>query len=404
MVYDIFQKLYPKPNDFITPKRFYIREGDVIMFHPSKRKKVPRHFYLFNDRLLVTKRKQSTLAKYSDWLKIDVSLRVKEVDIESMKTVSNNNEFRLHLPGRLSYIFYAGSADEKDSWVNDIIKSINAEHAGDPKRKKQEEKPKEDEVNVEKREKPEKKKKEVVINDSEGSSDDEERRTPVSNSRSKMNNRIKSEVVSSTSRARKSAILPPTNFDSTPQETGNLLGFDPFAPSLHPASSPPTKTPVSKVKNTPKRTKISSSPVHVQVNKTPSANPFQPTLTPIPFNLNPGVPQYNPGFSPFTPQPNPYGNPVLSLPNPHSTPQPAPNPFTFSVQPPVQNPQPFYNPSVPQPQFTGQTTLPNSNPFMQMQPNNNTFMGVGGFQSINPPQGNLFYGELRSLVLLINLI
>jgi hypothetical protein len=318
-----------------------------------------------------------------------------------MKTVSNNNEFRLHLPGRLSYIFYAPSSEDRDSWVKDIIKSINAEHIGDPK-KKQEEKEKEKEKEEEKEEKDEKQKTEIVINEDKESSDEERQfsKTPVDKSRSKMNNnnRVKSEVVSTSTRVRKSAVLPPTNFD-TPPETGNLLGFDPFAPSLSTTSSPPTKNnnPVNKVKNTPKRTKISSSPVHPGMNST-TPYPFQSTLTPIPYNT--AINQYNPGYSPFNPQviPNPYANPqLISQPNTQTlvtTPQVAPNPFTFPVQPQVQNPQPFYNPSAVQPQFTGQATLQNSNPFM-MQPNSNTYMGVGGFQSTtHNPQGNIFFGEV----------
>lgn len=392
LVYDIFQKLYPKPNDFVVPKRFFIREGDVIMFHPNKRRRVTRHFYLFNDRLLITKRKQSSFAKYSDWLKIDVSLRVREVDIESMQTVSNNNEFRLHLPGRLSYIFFASSAEERDSWVADIVKSMKAEHPGDPKAKKKEEQKAKEEKTVQKEEKTEKKKKEIVINDSEGSSDDETHTRPVDKARSKMNTRVKSELVapSRVQRERKSTHEPTPNNTSQPaveKAKPAALDFDPFAPTPIPKGSP-TKTPVSKVKGTPKRTKVSSSPVYDHkplsgANPTSnlvSSNPFQP----IPFNLNTGINQY-PTYTPFTGQtaPNPYitSPQVLSL-NPQPLSTSVTNPFapSFTVQPQIQqNPQPFFN-TIPQAQFPAPTTLPNNNPFIQA---NNT---LGG------PQNNVFFG------------
>jgi len=114
---------------------FFVREGDLLVYHSRKRKKVIRHFYLFNDRLLVTKQTNSTFTKHSDWLKIDVSLRARDVDIENMKTVSNNNELRLHLPGRVTYLIFARNVEEKDQWCDDIKKSIKGEHKGDKKKK-----------------------------------------------------------------------------------------------------------------------------------------------------------------------------------------------------------------------------------------------------------------------------
>jgi len=121
------------------------------MFHHNKRRRVTRHIYLFNDRILITRHKPGSFAKYSDWLKIDVNLRAREVDIEMMNTVSHNNEFRLHLPGKLTYIFFALSPEEREAWVSDINKSMKGEHPGDPKAKKKEAQKKEVQKSKEKK-------------------------------------------------------------------------------------------------------------------------------------------------------------------------------------------------------------------------------------------------------------
>jgi len=280
-----------------------------------------------------------------------------------------------------------------------------------------------------------------VINDSEGSSDDDEGAQPVAaqKGRTKMNNRVQSEMVSA--RVRKSAVIPSPITDDEPPEVGNLLGFDPFAPlpETKVVHASPSKTAANKVKNNNnKRTKISSSPVHdpkpLSASSLPptfgAPNPFQ-SLTPVPFNLNPSMNQYNNYNTPFTPQvlssSNPPAlsgsNPSLSGSNPYMISQQvpnsqlAPNPFTSFPQIQAQGqqfPQPFYNAgqanfnastqqtqftgqatvpnfnaSTQQTQFTGQATVSNTNPFMQM--NNNNIFG-GGFQSTNPVQGNIYFG------------
>jgi hypothetical protein len=125
-VNDIFQKLWPKPIDLASPKRYLVREGDLIMFHANKRKKVSRHFYLFNDRLLITKSKNAK-AKYSYFLKIDISLRSKDIELERIPNSTSGHEFRIH-SSKTTYIFYASSVKEKDRWCTDIYKSIKGDH------------------------------------------------------------------------------------------------------------------------------------------------------------------------------------------------------------------------------------------------------------------------------------
>jgi len=167
-------------------------------------------------------------------------------------------------------------------------------------------------------------------------------------------------------------------------------------------------------------------------------------MNPIPFNLNPGMNQYNNYTSPYpqvlstsNPPTLSNSNPSLSGSNlymisqqvPNSQPQQASNPFTSFPQIQAQGqqfPQPFFNASTQQTQFTGQATVPNfnantqhsqftgqatvpnfnantqqsqftgqaaasnTNPFMQQMNNNNIF--GGGFQSTNPVQGNIYFG------------
>jgi len=329
------------------------------------------------------------MAKYSDWLKIDISLRVREIDIENMQTASNNNEFRLHLPGRITYIIYASSKDEKESWVEDISKSIKGEHGNDKTKKKKEEKEKEkkeEEKAASEEEKPERQRKEpkIVINDNEEESD--ETRTPVDKTRAKIKNRARSEIP--TTRIRKAEpVTKQQPQQLTEPETGNLLGFDPFAPQ--PVVKTPVKTPSNKNKQN-KRTKIATSPASdpkIIPNSNPTSpaiivnNPFQPQqTTPLPMNLSPQqnifspTPSFSTGINS-----NPFTNtPQLLAP---------PNPFTNT--PTI---QPLYsNQPLQQPQINPQPVL--NNPFITQPVNNtvpNTF--AVGFQTPNNfGQGNVFF-------------
>jgi len=263
----------------MIPKRFFIREGDVLMFHTKKRKRVVRHLYLFNDRLLVTKTKRSSFAKYSDWLKIDVNLRVAAVDIELMQTLSHNNEFRLHLPAKRTYIFYAGSTDEREAWVSDLIKSMKGEHPGDPtfkKKKAERAKSKAEEVKKLKK----KNELKVVINDYKESEGSQER--PLKPDRTRINNRVKTEAVSSRNRK-------PAHIDPQPEKTD---GDDQkiLVPSLL-----PSKTEI-KTKQT-KRTKIATTPdppkiIYIAVPV--EASTFRPSS---PFNFPTGG--TDPNYTPF---------------------------------------------------------------------------------------------------------
>jgi len=325
--------LYPKPHEFMIPKRFFIREGDVLMFHSKKRKRVVRHLFLFNDRLFVTKRKRSSFAKYTDWLKIDISLRVSGIDIETMQTVSHNNEFRVHLPAKRSYIFYPTTSEDRDAWISDIIKSMKGEHPGDSVFQKKVERAK-SKVEEEVKKQLKKNDLKVVINDKESEASSQEHTLkPID--RTRIKNRVHTEAASGRNRK-------PTQIDHQPEETEDT-DHKKLAPKLLPSKSE------MKTKQT-KRTKIGTVPPKIIYIAVPVIEPFRPSS---PFNLPSG------GTDPFSP--------VLGGPNQSYFTQPTTqiggNPFTAYVAQQQQNTvsgQPSFPPTI-----QIQPPYPTTNPFMQ---------------------------------------
>jgi len=122
-VREVYNILYPKPVDLLQPSRFFVREGDLFMWNRKKSKKSLRHFYLFNDILLLCKKKTSK--RY--FLRIHITLRSPYVTVETINSSAMNSEFRLHCKSR-SFILYAFSEDERKEWVNDLDASIHGTH------------------------------------------------------------------------------------------------------------------------------------------------------------------------------------------------------------------------------------------------------------------------------------
>jgi len=416
---DIFQKLYPKPHDFVTTKRFFVREGDLLVYHSRKRKKVIRHFYLFNDRLLVTKQTNSSFTKHSDWLKIDVSLRARDVDIENMKTVSNNNEFRLHLPGRVTYLFYARNVEEKDGWCDDILKSINGEHKGDKKKKKDPSHKSQTKKKKEKRDGVH----EIIINESESSQSEDlprnkSRKQPVIGG---TYSRTKSETTHGRSLVRRKNHdlgAPSPAAQKLPSVTEIFLNQPEKQQQANlenevKASSPTTSPVPPNRKGRSKKTRISTqvTPENNNPRKSmtttpvtpPAINPFQ--VNSSPFNLTPTVAFPQTFNSPAAPTLTSF-NPSVALP---ATANPF-NAFTVTLQPQLQGSQStqstqsqpqqsfFQNTQIPSPSITPQP-LSNSqnNPFLapttsNTVPNNFIISGIPPNPN-NPtaPQGTIFF-------------
>eukprot|EP01127_Copromyxa_protea_P008222 TRINITY_DN1882_c0_g1_i2.p1 TRINITY_DN1882_c0_g1~~TRINITY_DN1882_c0_g1_i2.p1 ORF type:complete len:426 (-),score=93.70 TRINITY_DN1882_c0_g1_i2:50-1273(-) len=117
--------LRPKPADLIVPGRFFVREGELFLWNQKKGKKTPRYFFLFNDVLLLTKKKGKSHNKFL--LRVHITLRSQFTDIEDVKSVGTYPEFRVHCRTR-SFILYTTSQEEKEAWVRDMRNSITGEH------------------------------------------------------------------------------------------------------------------------------------------------------------------------------------------------------------------------------------------------------------------------------------
>lgn len=122
-VQEIHSMLHPKPTDLLTPNRFFVREGDLLMWNKKKSKKSNRHFFLFNDIMLLCKKQGSKRF----FLRIHITLRSPYVSVEPIETSSYASEFRLHCKTR-SFILYATSDDDRKAWLTDIQNSISGNH------------------------------------------------------------------------------------------------------------------------------------------------------------------------------------------------------------------------------------------------------------------------------------
>jgi hypothetical protein len=178
----------------------------------------------------------------------------------------------------------------------------------------------------------------IVINESEESSEEQEAVDELKNHaqkvRSKLNNRTQSEGVSPVSKTKKQSAPPPAN-NSLPA-TGNLIGWDPFAPNA--TSQPQLQNLATRVSKKNKRNKTTSSPVQdpkLMKNMSLPYDPFQTPLTSSnPFNGSSSFPSLMPNNafnSPSASAPNPFSVPIQQTPINQSSQQ------TFFQQPPVNN-------------------------------------------------------------------
>jgi len=156
----------------------------------------------------------------------------------------------------------------------------------------------------------------IVINESDESSEEQEGiddlKTHAQKARSKMSNRTQSEVVSPVSKTKKQN-TPLANHSSP--ATGNLIGWDPFAPN---ATSQPQIQPQNlaiRVHKKNKRNKTTSTPVQDPKLKQ-SPIPYDPFQAPLsssnPFNGNSSFPALMPNTnnifnSPSASAANPFG-------------------------------------------------------------------------------------------------
>eukprot|EP01124_Arcella_intermedia_P026517 TRINITY_DN5000_c0_g1_i2.p1 TRINITY_DN5000_c0_g1~~TRINITY_DN5000_c0_g1_i2.p1 ORF type:complete len:401 (-),score=99.53 TRINITY_DN5000_c0_g1_i2:39-1241(-) len=120
-VWEVHSMLHPKPDDFISTARFYVREGELQVWDEKRKKKKKRYFFLFNDILLLTKQESSK--KF--WLRIHITLRSPYVSVEDVPT--SFNEFRLHCRVR-TFALFCYEGELKRDWVEDIQKSISGQH------------------------------------------------------------------------------------------------------------------------------------------------------------------------------------------------------------------------------------------------------------------------------------
>jgi hypothetical protein len=335
------------------------------------------------------------------------------VEIEFMKTASNNNEFRLHLPGRVSFFIYAKTAEEKEIWCEDIGKSIRGEHQGEYKSKRKENRKSEKHKKL----KDEDDNHEIIINESEDSVEEPQPVKPVK-TRSKVSrkNRTRSEKIT---------IKPNRKYSTPPaiepiQPTGNLVEMTPFpdAPNVPqpvlttpPAPEKPVSSPASHSKemsptrrvHTRKANNIPKSTTHdprrsLDLHKSGSSASVTQFQVPAqsPFNIHPAA---------FPPVFNSPQNPYNSLPADPFTIIPSANPFTtFPVQPSMIAPQYNFTPSPNQVSSQGSTMSNNNNnitpnPFLNM-PNGsgNNFRG-GNLSYNNSGQAlqanNLFFNNFN---------
>jgi len=226
-VWEIFELLHPKPDDLISPERFFVREGEMMMWDEKKKKKKKRYFFLFNDVLLLCRRE--THKRY--WLRIHVTLRSPHVSVEDIDNSSFNNEFRVHCRAR-TFILYAGTPDQKKEWIADLRHSIAGSHPDDKKKDgKQDDKD-------DKKEEVRKTKKEPKKERPPESASEESVETP------------KKKPESATKNRSKRASKPPK------QET---MPFDPFGPTAGP---------------------MAGYPFNQNMNMKPVGNPFVPMGNP----------------------------------------------------------------------------------------------------------------------------
>jgi len=119
-VWEIYNKIHPKPDDFLSAERFFVREGKMLFRDEQKKKKKKRHFFLFNDMLIFCRREG--VQRY--YLRILITLRAQNVSVEEIPI-----DFQFRIKTRLkSFILICPSAQFRKDWMADITRSINGTH------------------------------------------------------------------------------------------------------------------------------------------------------------------------------------------------------------------------------------------------------------------------------------
>jgi len=128
-VWEIYKKLRPKPEDLVSPTRFFVRKGKFWFQYEQKKKKKKRHFFLFNDILLLCRKEGP--GRY--YLRIYITLRAQGVSVESI----DGPDFPIRLATRNQiFIFYLQSEEAQTLWYNEFDASINGTHPEESKKKK----------------------------------------------------------------------------------------------------------------------------------------------------------------------------------------------------------------------------------------------------------------------------
>eukprot|EP01129_Flabellula_baltica_P006391 TRINITY_DN2385_c0_g1_i2.p1 TRINITY_DN2385_c0_g1~~TRINITY_DN2385_c0_g1_i2.p1 ORF type:complete len:316 (+),score=68.49 TRINITY_DN2385_c0_g1_i2:119-1066(+) len=104
---------------------YFVREGWLRMWKDSKQKFKKRYCFLFNDVMLLCK-KEGPLTSKKYWLRIHITLRSPHCNITDRDN-SYNNDFMLNCRSR-SFRFQFDSQNLKNSWMEDMQKSISGEH------------------------------------------------------------------------------------------------------------------------------------------------------------------------------------------------------------------------------------------------------------------------------------
>jgi len=128
-VWQIYERLYPKPPDLVDNNRFFVREGELFVWSEKDKKKKRRYFFLFNDILLLCKREGSR--KF--WLRVHITLRSPHVQVEESGGY-DPLEFRLRCRTR-TFLLWASSGESKKSWMQDIKDSVEGKHEETVKKK-----------------------------------------------------------------------------------------------------------------------------------------------------------------------------------------------------------------------------------------------------------------------------
>jgi len=119
-VWEIYNKIRPKPEDFLSATRFFVREGKMLFRDEKKKQKKKRYLFLFNDVLLFC-RKEGPSRYY---LRVYITLRAENVSVEE---INLDHQFRLKTRQR-SFIIFAPSSPLRAEWIHDLTLSINGTH------------------------------------------------------------------------------------------------------------------------------------------------------------------------------------------------------------------------------------------------------------------------------------